>query len=140
MSETPIGQAGARGAHRILVIDEDDAVRGLLCRILELYGYRTVDSCSGIGAFAHLRLWPPDVILMNLQLPGDVSGFDVIRRMRDNPSWREIPVVPMTSSTPSDNEIQTLQARFVLRKPFSMEDLLDVVSASVQPRDSEPVS
>ena len=122
---------------RVLVVEDDDAVRRSLCRMLKLYGYRTADSGNGIGAFAHLRLSPPDVVLLNLKLPGDVSGFDVIRRMREHPPWREIPVVPMTPSSADDAQIQSLQPRFVLRKPFSLGDLLDVVGASIEPAADE---
>jgi two-component system, OmpR family, KDP operon response regulator KdpE len=114
----------------VLVVDDDHAVRRSLCRMLELYGYRTADSGTGIGAFASLRLSAPDAVLLNLRLPGDISGFDVIRRMREHPPWREI-LVPMTSSSADDAQIQRLQPRFVLRKPFGLEDLLDVVGASV---------
>ena len=118
---------------RVLVVEDDEAVRRSLCRMLELYGYRTADSGHGIGAFAHLRLSAPDVVLLNLKLSGDITGFDVIRRMREHPPWREIPVVPMTPSSTDYAHIQRLQPRFVLRKPFSLEDLLEVVAASVEP-------
>lgn len=141
MSERPITDSHSRAPHRVLVIEDDEAVRRSLCRVLETYGYRTVDSGSGIGAFAHLRLSAPDIVLLNLKLPGDVTGFDVIRRMREHPAWRGIPVVPMTPSSADDAQIQTLQPRFVLRKPFSLEDLLDVVVASLdEPAQSGPAS
>jgi CheY-like chemotaxis protein len=131
VTEPPVKDTRASLPHRVLVVEADEAVRRSLCRVLALYGYRTADSGNGIGAFAHLRLSAPDIVLINLNLPGDVSGFDVIRRMREHPPWREIPIVPMTPSAADDAQIQKLQPRFVLQKPFSLDDLLEVVSTSL---------
>lgn len=116
---------------RVLVVEDDAAVRTLLCRILGLYGYATAESGTGIGAFAHLRLSAPDLVLLDLMLPGGVSGFDVAERMREHPLWRDIPVVPMTASIHLEDRIQRMQPRFVLRKPFSLEDLLEVIAESL---------
>ena len=118
-------------ARRILVVEEDEDVRRLICRLLELYGYSTAESGNGVGAFARLRLAAPDLVLLDLMLPDGVSGFDVLRRMREHAAWRNIPVVPMTASVHLDHEIAALQPRFLLRKPFRMEDLLEVVSESL---------
>ena len=125
-------------ARRVLVVEDDDDVRRVICRLLTLYGYHTEESSNGIGAYAHLRLCPPDLLLLDLVLPGDVSGFDVVRRMREHAPWRTVPVVPMIASLDLDDRIQALGPRFVLRKPFSLEDLLDVVSASVTDPRVEP--
>lgn len=118
-------------APRVLVVEDDADVRRLICRLLALYGYSTAESGNGTGAFAHLRLAAPDLVLLDLMLPGGVSGFDVARRMREHPPWRSIPVVPMTPSLHLDDQIAALQPRFVLRKPFSTEDLIEVVATSL---------
>ena len=122
----------------VLVVEDDDDVRRLICRLLALYGYTTVDSSNGVGAFAHLRLTPPDVVLLDMMLPGGVSGFDVVRRMREHERWRDIPVIPMTAAIDLDDQIAALQPRFVLRKPFRVEDLLGVVLAALDEPDGQP--
>ena len=125
---------------RVLVVEDDDDVRRLICRLLALYGYVTVDSSNGIGAFALLRLTPPDVVLLDMMLPGGVSGFDVVKRMRQHEVWREIPVIPMTAAIDLEDQIAALQPRFVLRKPFRIEELLEVLVAALDEPDGRPTA
>ena len=112
----------------MLVVEDDEQVRSLLCRILELYGYTTSESGNGLGAFAQLRLAPPNVVVLDLMMPA-VNGFQVAQRMRDHPIWRTIPIIVMTASIHLEEQFRAMNPRIVLRKPFSMEQLLDAVSA-----------
>lgn len=119
----------------MLVVEDDEQVRSLLCRILELYGYTTSESGNGLGAFAQLRLAPPNVVVLDLMMPA-VNGFQVAQRMRDHPIWRTIPIIVMTASIHLEEQIRAMNPRIVLRKPFSMEQLLDAVSAVLPSPDT----
>jgi CheY-like chemotaxis protein len=120
---------------RVLVVEDDEQVRSLLCRILESYGYRTAESGNGISAFAQLRLSPPHVVVLDLMMPA-VNGFQVAQRMREHPIWRTIPIIVMTASIHLEDQIRAMDPRIVLRKPFSMEELLDAVAAVLPSPDA----
>ena len=132
----------------MLVVEDDEQVRSLLCRILELYGYTTSESGNGLGAFAQLRLHVAKadlvvlaargqvgVVVLDLMMPA-VNGFQVAQRMRDHPIWRTIPIIVMTASIHLEEQIRAMNPRIVLRKPFSMEQLLDAVSAVLPSPDT----
>ena len=114
----------------MLVVEDDEQVRSLLCRILELYGYTTAESGNGIAAFAELRLAVPSVVVLDLMMPA-VNGFQVAERMRQHPVWRTVPIIAMTASIHLEEQIRAMNPTLLLRKPFSMEELLDAVAAVV---------
>lgn len=114
----------------MLVVEDDEQVRSLLCRILELYGYTTAESGNGIAAFAELRLAVPSVVVLDLMMPA-VNGFQVAERMRQHPVWRAVPIIAMTASIHLEEQIRAMNPTLLLRKPFSMEELLDAVAAVV---------
>lgn len=119
---------------RVLVVEDDEEVRRLLCRILELYGYTTAESGNGIGAFAQLRLALPRVVVLDLMMPA-VNGFQVAARMREHPVWRNVPIIVMTASIHLEEQIRAMNPTCVLKKPFSMEELLDAVAAVLPASD-----
>ena len=76
----------------ILCVDDNEEIRLMLCALLQAEGYRAVGAASGPGAVVTARAEDPDLILMDLGLPG-FDGFTATRFIREEVELRDIPVV-----------------------------------------------
>jgi CheY-like chemotaxis protein len=118
-----------QGQPRILVVDDEPEALHMMTEVMESAGYVAVPAQGGqqaLDVFAHT---PPDAVLLDLLMP-EVDGFEVIRRMRENPAWREIPVFVLTAKDLTEADIQLLEreTRGFLRKSVVWKDeLLDQV-------------
>ncbi len=117
---------------RILIVDDDEQVRGFLRRLLLRSGYTVEESGTAAGAMELVRANPPDLVLLDLHLP-DRSGHEVLEEIRAEPATRLLPVVMLTGTTSPAEKIRA-QAEGVtdfLAKPFSPEELVPRVRALV---------
>jgi len=117
---------------RILIVDDDDQVRGYLRRLLVRSGYGVEESATAGEALVRVRLDPPDLVLLDLRLP-DRSGHDVLEEIRAEPATRLLPVVMLTGDASPAEKIRA-QAEGVtdfISKPFSPEELMPRVRALV---------
>src|SRR6202011_5041262 len=112
---------------RLLVVEDNPAEQ---LSIRELLGYDDIDvsvAASGSGALSVLNEQPFDCVVLDLRLP-DMSGFDVLERLRDTPSANELPVVVFTGkelSSEEDARLHTLARSVVVKGVESPERLLD---------------
>jgi putative two-component system response regulator len=109
---------------RVLIVDDEPANRQLLKRALEKEGYHTDEADSGEGALRAVRGRPPDLILLDVQLPG-LGGFDVCEALKQDSTTRLIPIVLITGLTDRANRIQGIRAGAddFLTKPFDSHEL-----------------
>ena len=117
---------------RILVVDDDEQVRGFLRRLLVRSGYAVEEATTATGALELVRTNPPDLVLLDLHLP-DRSGHEVLEEIRAEPATRLLPVVMLTGTTSPAEKIRA-QAEGVtdfISKPFSPEELVPRVRALV---------
>jgi signal transduction histidine kinase/ActR/RegA family two-component response regulator len=93
----PAEQAAApdAGSTTVLVIDDDPAVRDLMTRFLGKMGYHPVHASSGVDGLRLARELRPDVITLDVVLP-DMTGWDVLQALKDEPELAPIPVIMMT--------------------------------------------
>ncbi len=87
---------------RILVVDDDDGRRGLLSEVLAHEGYRVETLPDGEGVLDAVRQAPPDLILLDVMLPG-VSGFELCGDLRMHDESRLIPIILMTAVCPDED-------------------------------------
>jgi two-component system response regulator MprA len=108
---------------RILVVDDDHAVRRSIDRALRLEGYDVVPVATGTEALEALALTPPDALILDLQLP-DLDGLQVCRRMRA--AGDDTPVLMLTARQAIDDRVAGLDAGAddYLVKPFALAELL----------------
>ncbi len=110
---------------RILIIDDDLAVRLRLCDLLAQAGDFDVDECAdGPTGLARAEEFRPDLVLLDIMMPG-MSGFEVCARLRATPVNREVPVIVLSAAEESEAMIRALEAGAddFLRKPFSAPEL-----------------
>ncbi len=111
----------------VLVVDDDLTVRDVVRRYLELAGHRVALSDNGEDALAWIADHQPDLVVLDLMLPG-IDGLEVCRRLRQTSA---VPVVMLTALGEEENRIAGLQlgADDYVTKPFSPRELALRVSS-----------
>lgn len=132
--ETPNLRGGSEGsAGRVFIVDDDAEIRELLHRLLTPYGYAVEEFESGSPALERIRSDPPDLVLLDLQLP-DSSGHDVLEEIRLDPATRLLPVVMLTGYGTREEKIRATREGVsdFLTKPFAAEEFLPRVRSLVR--------
>ncbi|MFZ0593721.1 MAG: response regulator [Bryobacteraceae bacterium] len=119
----------------ILVVDDEPASLKLLTDLLTNHGYEVRPADSGELALESVRARAPELILLDLRMPG-LSGFEVCRRLKAIPESRGIPVIFVSSSHESDEHVEGLRLGAVdfIVKPFRSEELLARMQTHLQLR------
>jgi putative two-component system response regulator len=115
---------GAAPVGIVLVADDEYENRALFVRLLSDEGYEVHTAADGASALAALEIYHPDVILLDVQMPG-IDGFEVCRQVKLNPATRLTPVVMVTGLNERQNRITGINAGaddFIV-KPFDTEEL-----------------
>lgn len=126
----------ARALPRILVADDEVDLALLIKHALERGGDASVDIvASGDAALETVRTAPPDLLLLDLNLPG-VDGVDVCRQIRAHASTAELPVIMLTARTAESDRVAGLDlgADDYITKPFSLRELAARVRAVLRRR------
>lgn len=90
------------GGLDLLIVDDDDAGRRMLRRALERRGHRVTEAGDGRQGLDTARSDHPDIVFLDLRMPGELSGFDVARELASEPSTARIPVVIVSASVHAD--------------------------------------
>jgi putative two-component system response regulator len=114
-----------RRAPRILVVDDQPSIAGLMCQLLTMRGYDVVTACNAEQAEAEVRRQSPDLILSDVMMPGK-SGYDLCRALKENPATRLIPFVLITGLSDSTDKVRGIEAGAddFLNKPVLAEELI----------------
>ncbi|HEV2735664.1 MAG TPA: response regulator, partial [Longimicrobiaceae bacterium] len=117
---TPSGEAPL-----LLVVDDDHVNVELLCDLLEAMEYRTAGVFSGEEALRAARECSPDLVLLDVMMPG-MNGIEVCRRLKADPPTAGIPVVFVTALSDSEDKLRAIEAGGddFLTKPFNRPLLL----------------
>jgi two-component system, cell cycle response regulator DivK len=110
---------------KILVVEDTEDNRQIVRDLLSSVGYDLVEATDGIEGVAMAEKERPDLILMDIQLPG-VDGYEATRRIRAIPAIARIPIIAVTSYALSGDEAKTREAGCdaYVAKPFSPRQLL----------------
>ncbi len=108
--------------HTILVVDDQAGIRSLLWEVFRGEGYRVVTAANGVEALAKWKEQGPDLVLLDLKMPG-LDGLDVLRRVAGD--QRQVPVIMMTAYGELQivEEALGLGARGYITKPFDILEL-----------------
>src|SRR5688572_31713296 len=114
----------------VLVVEDDEAVSSLLVALLEDRGYAAVPAMDGRVAIELAGKLMPDLITLDLALPG-TDGHEVLARLKADPKTRDIPVVVISAFTQILPAGDRKKLAYLLGKPFDVTEVLEIVQATV---------
>ncbi len=115
---------------KILVVEDDKAVRNLITTTLETQGYLYHTAATGSTSILEATSQQPDVVILDLGLP-DIDGVDIIKKIR---TWSNVPIIVVSARSEDQDKIEALDAGAddYLTKPFSVNELLARLRASLR--------
>jgi DNA-binding response OmpR family regulator len=126
---------------RILVVDDDGDIRGLLRELLTRAGYDVSEADSGKAGLRQFYASPPDLVLLDVSMP-ELDGWQTLERIRD---LSEVPVMMLTARAGELEKVRGLKAGAddYVTKPFGRQEVLARVEALLRrsgPREAEPTT
>jgi len=112
---------------RVLVIDDDLPIRGMLATALRQHGYQVLLAGDGAEGQRALTIHHPDVVLLDLAMP-DVNGWDFLQRLSETGHLGHIPIIVVSAHVMVEPQaLLQMGVAAILPKPFHMPDLLDLI-------------
>ena len=125
---------------RVLVVDDEPMVRETLGQVLSDEGYVVDLAIDGETALDRVHAAKPDVILLDLMMPG-MNGRQFLQTLRDDATFSNVPVLIMTAVHGLEVNLASIGASEVVEKPFDVDDLLNKVALAVyRSRDADRLS
>lgn len=123
----------------ILVVDDEPDISALVAYHLARESYRVRTAASGPEALRAMETETPDLVLLDLMLPG-VSGLDVLREIRRQEAWRDVPVILLTAMREEADRLEGLRlgADDYVSKPFSPQEVVLRVGAVLRRVRQQP--
>ncbi len=131
MRQTPSGPERS-----ILVVDDDEHTRHLLRDLCEASGFQVKMAEDGIEALERLSEARPDLLLLDLMLPRK-DGFAVLKQLREDEAWSDLPVIILTAMGDMDGKIRGMElgADDYVTKPFKLMELQTRINSALMVRD-----
>jgi two-component system cell cycle response regulator DivK len=117
---------------RVLVVEDDEKSRRLLCDVLAFHGFDVLAAETGETALALAHREPPDAALVDIFLPG-MNGYDVLVALRARPGAR-LPVLAVTASAMEHDRARMIASGFdaCIAKPVNIRQLVDTLHALIE--------
>jgi two-component system alkaline phosphatase synthesis response regulator PhoP len=120
---------------RILVADDDDGLRQLMCMVLRREGFDVIEAVNGLDTLARAQDCDPTVILLDVMMPG-MDGLDVCRNLKSDRRFDGVPVIFVSAidDIQQCNETQQLGADECIKKPIGPRELVRRVQGVMERR------
>ena len=117
----------------VLIVEDNEKNMKLARDVLQAKGYKTLEATSGEDGVKLAKQHVPDLVLMDIQLPG-ISGIDAFKQIRTEAKTARVPVVALTASvTPTDRSaINAAGFDAFVSKPINLKEFLDTVKRLVE--------
>ncbi len=120
-------------AGTILVVDDEEAVTGVIQAVLSREGYRVHlahDGAEGVKLASQVQ---PDLIIMDITMPG-MDGYEATERLKQDPKLADVPIIFLTGKSASEDGGKAFAKGGVsyVRKPFTGQQLRDLVALAMQ--------
>lgn len=139
-SDATVYNGGMQEKTKVLIIDDENAIRRFLHTSLDAHGYAIYEAATGEDGLVQVVSAQPDLIILDLGLPG-INGIEVTRRIRE---WTDTPIIILSVQNQDRDKIEALDAGAddFLTKPFSVGELtarLRVAMRHARKEEMEPV-
>jgi len=115
---------------KVLCVEDHEAQRDIIVQMLELCGYEVDVACSGEEGVKKGREWHPDIVLMDLRMPGRIDGYEAICQLRNGPDTADIPIIVVSAWGSAKDKERALKAGASahLTKPVSIDELITAIN------------
>ena len=125
--KSPDKRVAEAGRKRVLVIDDDLPIRGMLAAALRAHGFQVLLAGDGAEGQRAMTIHQPNVILLDLAMP-DVNGWDFLQRLQETGHLGSIPIIVVSAHVRVDPQaLLQMGVAAILPKPFNLPDLLDLI-------------
>ena len=115
----------------LMIVDDDPQLMRVLSMFFDLEGYNVIRAANSREALTLLSEYTPDLILLDLMMPG-VGGEVLVKQVRAKHKSPRIPIVIFTAADTREEELRTAGADGFITKPFSLDGLRDVVHEAIR--------
>lgn len=113
---------------RVLVIDDDLPLRGMLAAALRQHGFQVLLASDGGEGQRAMTIHKPDVVLLDLAMP-DVNGWDFLQRLQETGHLGKVPIIVVSAHLRIDPQaILKMGVRAILPKPFNLQELIELIA------------
>lgn len=131
MQTTPVTPPDRRVADvdrkRVLVVDDDMPLRGMLSAALRQHGFQVLLAGDGGEAQRAFSLHHPDIILLDLMMPGE-NGWDFLQRLKETGFLGSIPIIVISAHLRIEPQaVLQMGVSAMLPKPFNLDDLMNLI-------------
>ncbi len=115
---------------KILVIDDEPEITEIVETFLVEHGFQVMTENSPTNAVNKAKGFRPDVILLDIMMPGGIDGYDICTNLKKDPEFANVPVIFLTGKDRSDDMGRSFKSGgdMFIKKPFSCERLLEIVN------------
>jgi DNA-binding response OmpR family regulator len=121
----------------VLLVEDTTVLAEQIADMLRMEGYRVVIAINGVDALTKLKSFNPALVITDLLMP-EMDGFELIRRMRKDASFTEVPIIILSAKSAEEIDLANIGTGIAgfLRKPCLAEDLVDKVKITLAARNS----
>lgn len=113
---------------KILIIEDDSQVQQIYQKKLTAEGFEVVQAFTGKEGLALVKPVPPDLIILDIILPGGMNGFDVMEQLKRDPSHAAIPVIVLTNLDSEEKVAKTIGANdYIVKANTSLDKVIEIV-------------
>ena len=118
----------------VLIVEDNDLNMKLFRDLIEAQGYSTIHTSDGMEVIGLAQTHKPDLILMDIQLP-EVSGLDITRFLKDDPTLKSIPVIAVTAFAMKGDEekIRASGCQDYISKPIAINQFIATIKQHLEP-------
>jgi len=118
---------------KVLLVEDEDALRETLEEILELNDIQVSSVASGEDALVILNTWTPDLIISDIMMPG-ISGIDLVKILKSNTELKDVPVIFLSALASEDDQNRGLVAgaNGYVTKPFKSVELISLIKKLIK--------
>jgi DNA-binding response OmpR family regulator len=117
----------AEDRRRVLVIDDDLPLRGMLAAALDKHGYQVLLAGDGAEGQRALMIHKPDVVLLDLAMP-EVNGWDFLQRLKESGHLGQVPIVVVSAHLRIEPQaVLQMGVSAILPKPFNLPELIELI-------------